>query len=408
MKYTLKRDIVWRESLLTADHAATLLLLGGDGHQVAVPAPLLLAASPLVRSILADHLPPTYSPCFLSLPFATQDVLQDVKNILATGEADDVHENRIEEVSKVFETLSVKAVLISCPTKSTDIGLVLDSEVEHMTDEDSVRNETMWTVCLEKVPPPSQKNKLPISTSVNSSGFKEGNDVAGAGFKIKIEADVVHLLNDCVPNKEDVLKCDKCKYICYDRAELKTHQLAGHGRKIKYLCQNCPYACSNKKLMNNHCKNSGHKFSTDAAVVLKQRDSTGRRVIKAKAVVLKQKCVDNGNVSRSSMIDPSTDMPMQGAGDGESKDHVSLLELKLDNVMRDEEGRWICSECDLTTKSRFCIREHIESKHLSRTSFYLCPLCNKVSKTSAGLRVHKFRYHKTDRQIVKFGYFVKS
>jgi len=269
MKYTLKRDIVWRESLLTADHAATLLLLGGDGHQVAVPAPLLLAASPLVRSILADHLPPTYSPCFLSLPFATQDVLQDVKNILATGEADDVHENRIEEVSKVFETLSVKAVLISCPTKSTDIGLVLDSEVEHMTDEDSVRNETMWTVCLEKVPPPSQKNKLPISTSVNSSGFKEGNDVAGAGFKIKIEADVVHLLNDCVPNKEDVLKCDKCKYICYDRAELKTHQLAGHGRKIKYLCQNCPYACSNKKLMNNHCKNSGHKCCTDARRVMK-------------------------------------------------------------------------------------------------------------------------------------------
>lgn len=75
-----------------------------------------------------------------------------------------------------------------------------------------------------------------------------------------------------------------------------------------------------------------------------------------------------------------------------------LLELKLNNVMRDEEGRWVCPECNLTTKSRTNIREHIESKHLPGNSSYLCPLCNKVCKSTAALRVHKIRYHKNDQQ----------
>ena len=78
---------------------------------------------------------------------------------------------------------------------------------------------------------------------------------------------------------------------------------------------------------------------------------------------------------------------------------IELLELKLNNVRKDEEGRWICPECNLTTRSRTNIREHIESKHLPGNNSYLCPLCSKVCKSTAALRVHKIRYHKNDQQI---------
>jgi len=108
---------------------------------------------------------------------------------------------------------------------------------------------------------------------------------------------------------------------------------------------------------------------------------------------------DGGYDDGSGMIDPNTGMPMQGAGADGNKDIISLLELKLNNVMRDEEGRWICPECNLTTKSRTNIREHIESKHLPGNASYLCPLCNKVCKSTAALRVHKIRYHKNDQQM---------
>ena len=62
MNYVLKRDPAWLGSLPTHDFGTDLLLLGGDGHQVAVPAALLLAVSPLVRSIFGNLLPPAYSP----------------------------------------------------------------------------------------------------------------------------------------------------------------------------------------------------------------------------------------------------------------------------------------------------------------------------------------------------------
>ena len=46
--------------------------------QVVVPAVVLLAASPLARNILSDHLPPSYSPIVMSFPAVTEDVLQVV------------------------------------------------------------------------------------------------------------------------------------------------------------------------------------------------------------------------------------------------------------------------------------------------------------------------------------------
>jgi len=115
MNLILKREL---QFLPTADASATLLLLGGDGRQVAVLAPLLLAASPVVRSILNDLLPPAYSPCCLSLPDTTGDVLQVFGDLLATGAAAGDHEDKIEEVQQVFEMLEVDAGIVKCHLES--------------------------------------------------------------------------------------------------------------------------------------------------------------------------------------------------------------------------------------------------------------------------------------------------
>jgi len=69
------------------------------------------------------------------------------------------------------------------------------------------------------------------------------------------------------------------------------------------------------------------------------------------------------------------------------------------NLMKDEEGRWICPECNLTTRSRTNIKEHIDAKHLPGNS-YLCPLCSKACKSTGALRVHKSRYHKNEQQMI--------
>ena len=130
MSLIIKRDPVWLACLPTPDVSAILLLLGGDGQHVAVPVPLLLAVSPVVRSILTDHISPAVSQCCLSLPATTGDVLQVFGEILATEAAAGAHEDKIEEVRYVFEVLGVEAWIVSCQLESIQVGSVLDSDIK--------------------------------------------------------------------------------------------------------------------------------------------------------------------------------------------------------------------------------------------------------------------------------------
>ena len=125
MNLILKNDPVWLGSLPTPDDCTTLVLIGGDGHQVAVPAPLLLAVSPLVRSILTGLLPPVYCPCFLSFP-ATGDVLQVVKDILTTGTVAGDNVEEVEEVRQVLGMLEVEALIVSYQFESIQVGQVFE------------------------------------------------------------------------------------------------------------------------------------------------------------------------------------------------------------------------------------------------------------------------------------------
>ena len=141
MNLILKHDPVWLGLLRKPDDSPTLILIGDDGHQVAVPAPLLLAVSPLMRSILTDLLPPDYCPCFVSLP-ATEEVLQVVRDILTTGTVVVDHVNEIEEVRQVLGMLGVEALIVSYQLESIQVGQVFERDIkeEHSTDIQDIRH----------------------------------------------------------------------------------------------------------------------------------------------------------------------------------------------------------------------------------------------------------------------------
>ena len=64
---------------------------------IQVPASLLVAVSPLVKSMMAELLPPAYSPHVISIPAVTADVLLMVAELLTKGAAV-VHAASNEEV----------------------------------------------------------------------------------------------------------------------------------------------------------------------------------------------------------------------------------------------------------------------------------------------------------------------
>ena len=94
MSCFLQRDPIWLNIFPTRDHgeiATANLLIAGDGQQVEVPAPFLLAVSPFERKIVADQSPSASIPCLLSFPDTTVEVLQMVREILTTGTAASEH-----------------------------------------------------------------------------------------------------------------------------------------------------------------------------------------------------------------------------------------------------------------------------------------------------------------------------
>eukprot|EP00092_Neocalanus_flemingeri_P025838 GFUD01028005.1.p1 GENE.GFUD01028005.1~~GFUD01028005.1.p1 ORF type:complete len:144 (-),score=30.47 GFUD01028005.1:623-1054(-) len=110
MTYLLKRDLdpVWLETLPLVDSSSVISLIGSDGGQVAVPAVLLLASSPLVRAVLSkDHSPPVYVPPVISLPSVSGDVLQVVGTMLAAGTAF-VSEGMKVKVQEAFKMLRIE------------------------------------------------------------------------------------------------------------------------------------------------------------------------------------------------------------------------------------------------------------------------------------------------------------
>jgi len=87
----------------------------------------------------------------------------------------------------------------------------------------------------------------------------------------------------------------------------------------------------------------------------------------------------------SGMIDPNTGMPLVAAdGNKEIDDLVSSLMYKDDN------GKWVCNNCNYISYSSTSVREHVESKHIESQN-YPCNICGHICPTRKALKMHIFR-----------------
>ena len=105
----LKRESVWLDFLLLSDdtNEAHAIIIGDDGCQVPVPAVILLAASPLVRSLSA----PSCCPVAISFPTVSEDVLRAAVEIMKVGQVEMDYE-LTDDVADVLKLLEVGAELI--------------------------------------------------------------------------------------------------------------------------------------------------------------------------------------------------------------------------------------------------------------------------------------------------------
>jgi len=261
MNFILKRDPVWLASLPSHNASPSLLLLGGDGQQVAVPAPLLLAVSPLVRSILTDLLPPAYSPCFLSLPAVTEDILHVMVDILATGSAGGEHMDKIEDVRQVCGMLGVEVSLVSCQVDSRQAKPEFDRS---FTVEDSSEAGIDFpldekNIKLEVIVKTEDKNADDEKSRATRKGFYQ-QILAKKCPKIPCnfcpqEFTLKRNLMRHIKSAHDQIRmsCKLCPQKFTQKSSLVIHIKSVHDQ-IKFNCQLCPQKFSQKQGLVRHIK----------------------------------------------------------------------------------------------------------------------------------------------------------
>jgi len=108
-------------------------LVGIDGP-VLVPANLLLAFSPLLRSMMTDPLPPVESPLVILLPGVREAVLQVVKELLMKGLAV-MNKDMKTLVEEVFGMISIGASF-ACSTQEALLQDVFEIEENDFIDQE--------------------------------------------------------------------------------------------------------------------------------------------------------------------------------------------------------------------------------------------------------------------------------
>ena len=122
---TLRQDDppVWTKAIFTTLSSGVIVLCGENYCQVEVSSLALLSASPMLRSILFDYLPPpACSPVHLTIPAATQEVLEVVRDILIIGTVAGLGAGIVENVRQILEMLMIDALLLCCQSQSIDVS----------------------------------------------------------------------------------------------------------------------------------------------------------------------------------------------------------------------------------------------------------------------------------------------
>jgi len=211
---------------------STIELLSGDGCGVGVPADPLLAVSPLLRTILRDHLAPVYSPPALTLQSVPAEVLKIVGELLTRGTSSCLGKERVEEINQVFKMLGIETVLeCSQLTHGDHKALVLDMKVK--VEEPDV---------IDKVQMPVQV-KVEVDTSLEDLDDKvsseNDSDITAEGSDSSLK-----LLNLMVheAGSDNRLICSEqlCGKKFGSHALLDRHVKSFHLGKLMFFCDFCP------------------------------------------------------------------------------------------------------------------------------------------------------------------------
>jgi len=266
MNLILKRYPVWLGSLPNPNASTSLLLSGGDGQHVPFPAPLLLAVSPLVRSILADLLPPAFTPCF-SLPDVTEEVLHVILDILATGAAGGDHVDRIEEVRQGLEMLGAEVSLVSCHVESIEVGQALDRSIITVGNyrEGPSEEDIKMDVIVELENKISAGDEVEVVKSKRVRKNQNQKTVRSTRSIHKQEKFLCSLCPQMLSTKRYLVRhiksvhdqikipCNICPQKFTQKADLVRHIKAVH-ELIKFPCNICPQKFTQKANLVTHIK----------------------------------------------------------------------------------------------------------------------------------------------------------
>jgi len=262
-----KEDPAWLESSRLPKIAGTVILLQGDdpSYRISVPAPLLVACSPLVRNILSfDHLPPAFNTPIISIPSASVDILECVGEMMVSQTA--IMDNfRLGGVREVFKMIGI-GDLRDSENVDSDFG---KSNVDTVEQEDkhSVKLEIIVkledTDFLHARHGQTGEGELASLSSFGLDQSYQSREV-NPRFLIKKQLPIrnvklkqaVNLNANCLEKTavKEGKKTDKCphcdKTLCH--TSLKRHVLTVH-KQLKKTCAECGKKVANLSKHRKHC-----------------------------------------------------------------------------------------------------------------------------------------------------------
>jgi len=401
MYLVLRKDPDWPKTLFSTDiSAGALTLLGEDGSQVQVPAGLLVAVSPLVKNMMADLLPPAYSPHVISLPAVTGAVLLVVAELLSKG-ATVVHANN-GEVQDVFKMMGIEASFSYCvvDTEVKDEGFAEDCSESYVKIEDSDENKkSEYYEDFESLSAIKVKNKRNESnlSKRNDSHFEDplpSNENKPEDDKKVQECDKNVNKNNVRQHGVKPFKCDHCAYKAISSAYLKRHML-NHGVS-RFACDECAYRCVTRSRLRQHMLVHSRE-KTFACDLCDYRTVTRGRLNEHMVTHTGEKpfaCdqCEYRAVRRARLNEHMVTHTGEKAFACDQCDFRAVSRGRLNEhmVIHTEEKAFACDQCDYRAVSRRRLNEHLVIHKVDKP--FACDQCDYRTVRRASLKKHMLKH----------------
>jgi len=284
MSCVLKRDPAWLKSLpINSTLDALADLMGESGH-VSVPATLLLAASPLLRSMMTDILHPGYSPLVILLPGVEGDVLQVLLELLLKGTSE-INEDMQMKIRQLFDILNIGD---SCSLQTEfikNMEYYEDDDLEYDHQDSKVKLEIQVKVeqdeeCQGIVIMNSLEIQVKVEQDEECQDINMNSEIGREGTTVNMTkeeriSDIVlkGLGEDKQPparHSDSLLNLDdwesragqsKEKEVIDSQKMMRQRKTNLHKEKVKvFNCQECEYQCHFKSGIEKHMrKHTGEK-----------------------------------------------------------------------------------------------------------------------------------------------------